>query len=302
VKLKLLEETGSPDLATVFVASLEDSELVEFVESVQPPVPREEKLVFIVSTLRGCPAGCPICDAGIRYGGRLSADEILEQIDYLVRRRFPDRTIPVPKLKIQFARMGDPAFNPAVIDVLHRLPAAYRAPGLMPCISTIAPKGAGGFFGDLMEVKEKHYRNGRFQMQFSLHTTSETRKIDLIPVPTWTFAEMSEWGEGFVGPGDRKIALNFAPVDGYPLEPEAVSSSFSPDVFLVKLTPVNPTRSATLRGIRGSIDPHRPARAEAVAESFRNAGFETILSIGELRENSIGSNCGMFVSDISGRC
>ena len=49
--MKLLEETGSSDLATVFVASLDDSELVEFVESVQPPVPMDEKLVFIVSTI-----------------------------------------------------------------------------------------------------------------------------------------------------------------------------------------------------------------------------------------------------------
>jgi len=300
--VKLIEELGSPDLATVFVASLDDRELVEFVESVQPPVPMDEKLVFIVSTLRGCPVGCPICDAGVRYGGKLTADEIIGQIDYLVTRRFPDRVVPVPKLKIQFARMGDPAFNPAVIAVLQRLPGLYDAPGLMPCVSTIAPKGTEAFFEGLSRVKDEFYGGGRFQMQFSLHTTCESARNTLVPVSTWTFRKMSEWGEEFFTAGDRKIALNFAPVEGYPLDAGVVSSLFSPDIFLVKLTPVNPTRSATRLGIRGIIDPLLPDKSAGIVSSFRSEGFETILSIGELRENRIGSNCGMFVSDITARC
>jgi 23S rRNA (adenine2503-C2)-methyltransferase len=151
-------------------------------------------------------------------------------------------------------------------------------------------------------VKDSLYSGGSFQMQFSLHTTSEEGRKDLVPVDTWSFEEMSRWGEEFVSQDDRKIALNFAPVEGYPLEPAVVSSSFSPDVFLVKLTPVNPTRSAVANGIRGSIDPDQPGRAEEVTAAFRAEGFETILSIGELRENRIGSNCGMFVSDSSDRC
>ncbi len=300
--MKLIQELGSPDLATVFVASLDDRELVEFVESVQPPVPIDEKLVFIVSTLRGCPVGCPICDAGVRYGGKLTADEIIGQIDYLVTRRFPDRVVPVPKLKIQFARMGDPAFNPAVITVLERLPGLYDAPGLMPCVSTIAPAGTEAFFEGLSRVKGELYGGGRFQMQFSLHTTCESARKALVPIGTWTFREMSDWGEEFFAPGDRKIALNFAPVQGYPLDPGVVSSLFSPDIFLVKLTPVNPTRSATSRSIRGIIDPLLPDKNTCIVNSFRSEGFETILSIGELRENRIGSNCGMFVSDITARC
>ena len=32
------------------------------------------------------------------------------------------------------------------------------------------------------------------------------------------------------------------------------------------------------------------------AEALREAGYETILSIGEVRENRIGSNCGMYAS------
>ncbi|MBD3871329.1 MAG: hypothetical protein IFK91_00230 [Acidobacteria bacterium] len=36
---------------------------------------------------------------------------------------------------------------------------------------------------------------------------------------------------------------------------------------------------------------------EAVAERFRDVGYETIVNIGELEENAIGSNCGMYVTE-----
>ena len=299
--MQVVEAQGCPDLATVFVARLDDGELIEFVESVQPPVHREEKLVFILSTLKGCPVNCTMCDAGIRYGGMLSTDEILSQIEYLVERSFPDRVVPVRKLKIQFARMGDPAFNPSVITVLERLPGMFDAPGLMPCISTIAPSGTDAFFDELTEVKNRFYSGGRFQMQFSLHTSSERARRSLIPAATWSYKRMSEWGNEFYMPGDRKIALNFAPVEGYPLDPSAIAATFSTDVFMVKLTPVNPTRTSVGEGVRGVIDPFIPSASERIVNGFRAEGYDTILSIGELRENQIGSNCGMFVSAVSER-
>ena len=297
--MQVIEERGCPDLATVFIARLGDGELIEFVESVQPPVHREEKLVFILSTLKGCPVSCVMCDAGIRYGGMLSTDEMMSQIEYLVDRNFPDHVIPVRKLKIQFARMGDPAFNTSVITVLERLPGMFDAPGLMPCISTIAPSGTDTFFEKLTRVKNRFYSGGRFQMQFSLHTSCERARRSLIPAATWSYKRMSEWGNEFYTPGDRKIALNFAPVEGYPLDPSVIASTFSTDVFMVKLTPVNPTRTSANEGIRGVIDPFIPSVSEEIVNGFLAKGFDTILSIGELRENQIGSNCGMFVSAVT---
>lgn len=293
--LELVRSTGPSELATVHVGRLDDGEQVEYVESVQPPLPREEKWVLIVSTLRGCPVRCPICDAGLRYAGRLSADEIQAQIDALLRSRYPDGVVPVPKLKVQFARVGDPAFNPAVLQVLRRLPGRYDAPGLMPCISTIAPRAGRDFLEALIPIKERLYPGGRFQMQFSLHTTDEAARAELVPARTLSFAEMAAYGARFFAPGDRKLTLNFAPVQGAPLDPEALARVFDPARFLVKLTPVNPTRAATARGLRGVIDPEKPNENDALVRRFQDAGFDTLLSIGELEENRIGSNCGMYL-------
>jgi len=292
--LRVISSVGTNELARVFVGTLDDGSRVEFVESVQPPIAREEKWVLIVSTLKGCPVGCPICDAGMTYRGKLSSDQIMAQIDHLVRSRYADGVVPVKKLKVQFARMGDPAFNDAVLDVLRRLPRELEAPGLLPCVSTIAPAGRDDFFAELTRVKKQHY-TGRFQMQFSLHTTDERLRRELVPISTWSFQEMAGFGTRFLEPGDRKITLNFATPAGYPLEPEVLRRTFDPESFLVKLTPVNPTVSATANGLDSLIEPGNLEAARRLEERFRSAGYETVLSIGEPEENRIGSNCGMYV-------
>ena len=65
--MKILAKTGTEDVAIVYIAEMDNGRLVEFVESVQPPIPREKKWVLIVSTLYGCPVGCRFCDAGEYY-------------------------------------------------------------------------------------------------------------------------------------------------------------------------------------------------------------------------------------------
>ena len=294
--MRVLCRQGDDDLACVYVAETADGARIEFVESVQPPVPREEKWVLIVSTLKGCPVKCAICDAGGSYRGRLSAEEILTQIEHLILRRFPDGRVPVPKLKVQFARMGDPALNDAVLDVLEALPRRFTVPGLMPCISTIAPAGREAFFERLLELKQALYGGGRFQLQFSIHTTDPQARRRFIPARTWSTAQIGRYGARFCESGDRKITLNFAPAAGLPLEPAALIADCPPERFLVKLTPINPTRAARESGLKGLIDAADPATCERIAASFRAAGYETLLSIGELRENAIGSNCGMFAA------
>lgn len=294
--VRIVETRGDDRLARLFVGRLRDGSLIEFVESVQPPVPRSRKWVLIVSTLKGCPVGCPICDAGGHYRGKLSAREIQDQIDLLVASRFPGGDPGIPKLKIQFARMGDPAFNESVLEVLEGLPERYPRSGVLPSISTVAPAGCGRFFDRLLEIKQHRYGGGRFQMQFSVHATGEALRRRLVPVPTWSLEEMARYGERFWRPGDRKITLNFAPAKGCVPDPVALRAVFDPERFLIKLTPINPTRAARRAGLDGLIDPHDPAACERVAASFGEAGFEVLLSIGELRENQIGSNCGMFVS------
>ena len=293
--MKIIASSGTVEVAMVYIGEVSDGNLVEFVESVQPPIPREKKWVLLVSTLFGCPVGCAICDAGGHYKGKPTKDEIFAQIDYLVRRRFPDGEIPCEQFKIQFSRMGEPALNSQVLDVLAELPGRYRAPGLMPSISTIAPAGRERFFERLLEIQRACYTGGHFQFQFSLHTTDLALREQLIPVKKWSFAEMAAYGERFYLPGERKITLNFALAQGMPVDPAVLRTYFSPEIFLVKITPLNPTYKARESGLTSYVRPDEGEQNYPVIQALLEAGYEVILSIGALEENLIGSNCGQYI-------
>ena len=290
--MKVISRAGKEDLALVYIAETDDGKRIEFVESVQPPLTREKKWVIVVSTLYGCPVGCRFCDAGGNFQGKLSSEEILFQIDYPVQKRFPDGYIPVEKFKIQFARMGEPSFNNNVLDVLDMLPLHLNAPGLLPSLSTIAPVGTDKFFEKLLKIKEEHYA-GNFQFQYSIHTTDDKLRNWLIPVKTWSFEKMAEYGAAFSQSEDKKISLNFALMKGAPVDPQVLLEFFSPDRYLIKITPVNPTYMAINNNISSLIS--QDQENYEVAQELQDAGYDVIMSIGPLEENQIGSNCGQYL-------
>jgi 23S rRNA (adenine2503-C2)-methyltransferase len=294
--MNILGEYSKRDLATLYVASFGENEIVEFVESVQPPVPQSEKWVLIISTSFGCPIHCKMCDAGGHFKGYLSSDQMIAQVDHMVRARYPSRHVPVPKFKIQFARMGEPALNPEVPTTIEALKSICDAPGLMPCVSTIAPKRSGQFFDQLLDLKCRLYQNGNFQLQFSIHTTVPDLRDTLMPTKKWDLDEMSRYGERFVKPGDRKIALNFAAVEDLPIDHKILRDTFDPALFLIKLTPLNPTDSVRTNGLRSFVDTAGPQELRELVSSHEESGFEVILSVGEREENLIGTNCGQFAS------
>lgn len=306
--MRMVAEYGRDDLAKVYVAQMREQEgadsndgrhMVEFVESLQPPNPREKKWVLIVSSMFGCPIKCKMCDAGGNYSGRMTVEEIMYQVDYIVRRRHPNGRVPSGKFKVQFARMGEPVLNPAVLDALRRLPEAFDAPGLYASLSTVAPRGGGGpeFLDELIEVKNDCYNGGRFQLQFSIHTTDEEKRDELIPAKKLSLQEIAEYSKRFadVESGDRKATLNFAPAEGYPIDVGAIRKLFDPSWSIIKLTPLNPTVRSREEALTSVIDPHIEDPSKGLVDEFKRCGYDVILSIGELEENRIGSNCGQFI-------
>jgi 23S rRNA (adenine2503-C2)-methyltransferase len=296
--MEVVETTGREDLALVYVARTEEGKTLEFVEALVPPHTREEKWVLIISSLYGCPVGCLMCDSGLHYEGIVSESDLLAQIDHMLSGRFSSRKIGTKKLKVHFARMGDPAFNPNVTNVLSQLMDRFDAPGLIPCISTIAPCGTDAFFDELLEVRKNCYSDRDFQLQFSIHTTDIPGREELIPVSKWDFSRIARYGEEFhgTGGGSRKVTLNFAASTRYPVDPLTVSKYFDPEVFIIKITPLNPGLSTDRNSLDSlvSIQPGSPENQEIV-RSFEDFGFDVVLSIGEPEENLIRSNCGLRV-------
>ena len=293
--MEIVSVTGREDLALVYIAKTANGDFLEFVESLQPPKPRAEKWVLIVSTLYGCPVTCKMCDAGNYYHGRITKEGIFAQIDYMVSKRYPDSYIPSKQLKVQFARMGEPSFNMNVLQVIEEFDLYYKAPGFMPSVSTIAPLGTDKFFDELLRIKSEKTGFAGFQMQFSIHTTDFKKRDELIPVKKWDFKKISKYGDKFYKPGDRKITLNFAASYQYPVNPGVIEEYFSPDKYLIKITPLNPTYNSVKSGLKSLVNEESPGELIKLVEDFRKQNYEVLVSIGEPEENLLGSNCGQNI-------
>ena len=106
---------------------------------------------------------------------------------------------------------------------------------------------------------------------------------------------MAAYGQRFYEEGDRKVTLNFALAKEMPVDPQILLSYFTPDKFLIKITPLNPTYKATEQNLSSYIDPHNEGEEYHLVRDLEAAGYRVIVSIGEVEENYIGSNCGQYV-------
>lgn len=300
---EIILQQGDPNLAVVYVARLRksDAHTIEFVDARDPSLTPNHKRVIIVSTQFGCPIACPICDAGGTYQGDLTAAEMLAQIDHVVMDYPKEWNTTVEKFKVQFARMGEPTLNQAVLDVLRELPQRYNAPGLIPCIATIAPACREDWFDELIDIRHTAYAHKPFQLQFSINSTDEKCRLKMMPTNKLSFDELSRIADRFVSGGPRKVSLNFAFTNDTPLEPQVIADHFNPASCCIKITPLNPTARSQEHGFQTALPPDAPTHADLICQEFEKLGFEVIVSIGDERENVIGSNCGFAVKHLRDR-
>lgn len=284
----------------VHVAEDDQGRQLEFVDSIQPPRTREQKWVVIVSTMFGCPVGCQMCDAGGGFKGRVDTEGMLWQVRQAVAQRFGNGGPRTDMLKVQFARMGEPTLNGDVLETLVGLRRAYQGTNVVASVSTVGPMASVDFLRRLRDVKDEHYPDGAFQLQFSIHSTDLEVRSRLCPIKTLSFDEMAEVGRAFRTEGDKKITLNFCLIDGVPIDPVVVRNHFDPEHFLIKLTPLNPTKRAEGSGLVSLIGEGREDAARDFVEAFQAQGFDVLLSIGEYEENQIGSNCGQYLGRLNG--
>lgn len=293
--MEVLRVSGNPAVAEVGVLRFrgDDRCCVETVDGLTPPRTRREKWIVNVSTQFGCPVGCPFCDAALAYHGDATVEELLAQVRWALERH-PGEAARCGKLKVHFARMGEPALNDAVIEALERLPEVVASPGLWACVATTAPRGCEPWFEALEAVKERRYR-GRFQLQFSVQSTDARDRARLTPIPHWPLERIAEYGARFWRPGDRKVVLNFALARGVAFEPRVLAATFDPERFAVKITPVNPTARGAEAGFASVLRSERAAAVEGARDALLARGFDVVLSVGEAEEDRIGSNCGQAV-------
>ncbi len=291
---EVIRSTGRKDLAEVFVARFSGNRMCEFVDGMDPSYSKEEKWIINISTQFGCPVGCPYCDAGSAFEGNLRSGEMLETVEYVIGRNQRGLADRCAKLKVHFSRMGEPALNDEVLAAVRALRKLLPNPNLWICVATTAPKEREKWFNELRWVKNDLFQ-GRFQLQFSLNSTSAEERNRLVPIPHLSMKEIADYGKLFFEKGDRKIVLNFALAKNVSFDEQVISSHFDPDFFCVKLTPVNPTFRGRKNGFETVLRSYQDIELEKAIQHLRTGGFDVILSIGDAGEDDIGSNCGQAV-------
>ena len=293
--MMVTKNEGNPELARVFIAALDDGHKIEFVESIQPPRTKQEKWVNVISTMVGCPVACKMCDAGGGFARHLTAPELHQQLSILVKDTFPNG-LDTKMWKVQLARMGEPTLNPAVLEFLSQL-ADMQHENLYISLSTVGPATCAPFIQELKKIKDNNF-SGKFQLQFSIHSTDDEARRMLIPIRSLALPEIAALGRQFRNPGDKKITLNFIVMKDVPIDTDRIAKLFDGENFLIKLTPLNPTYRAEYFKIHPGFDPEKPETVQKLISEFETKGFEVILSIGELEENQIGSNCGQYLETL----
>ena len=284
---------GDLEVAEVAVLRFGSDRLAEVVDGLAPPLARRDKWVINVSTQFGCPVGCPFCDAAGPWRGNATAGEMLAQVAWALDRH-PGVAPGCRRLKVHFARMGEPSLNDDVPAAIEALPGLAASPGLWACVATVAPRGRERWFEALRDAKERRFQ-GRFQLQFSVQSTDPAARARLVPVPHWPLEAIAGFGRAFHRDGDRKVVLNFALARGVPFDPGVVERAFEPASFAVKLTPVNPTARGRERGFATRLRAGPDPALDADVERLRGAGFDVVVSVGDGREDGVLSNCGQAV-------
>ena len=264
-----------------------------------------EKWVATISTQKGCPMKCKFCDCP-KFGfyGNATEDEMRYEVETILNGEDVKHT---DRFNVRFARMGEPTFNFAVLDVaknsLRNLVSKHiKAKTIHPVVSTMLPKNNKRLEEFLLEwcfIKNEIY-NGEAGLQFSINTTDNEKRTEQFNGMSLTLEEISQIAKKLPMPKGRKYTLNFAVTSQTILNAKELSRLFDKEKFIVRITPIHETNSAIKNGFDvttsySDYDVYRQFEKPLIDE-----GWQVIVFVPSKEEDSDRITCGnALISDHS---
>ncbi len=255
-------------------------------------LPLTEKWVCTISTQYGCSMGCSFCDVPeVGPGKNATFYDLTGQI-LTVLRSHPEVTNS-KRLNIHFARMGEPTWNPAVLDcakwIKDHINPEYTS---HPVVSTMMPSRNEWlklFIHTWMRIKNRIY-GGEAGLQLSINSTDEQERRDMFHGNALSLPNIAKTMDGII-PLGRKITLNFA-IAGWTIDPCVLLDYFSPELYIIKLTPMHKTLSAIRSEIQttGDYTTHYPYEEDA--KRLSDAGYDVLTFIASREEDLGRITCG----------
>lgn len=187
---------------------------------------RTDRWMIGVSTMSGCPVRCKFCATGkLKKWRKLTADEMAAQVEFIVNKNPEYDPTDSYEFKINWTRMGEPFLNiDAVREAMEII--SHKWPNVHHYVSTVGIQGS-----DFSWIK------GNTTLQLSVHSFDEEFRDWLIPITRkMTLKEMGAVRTD----SNLKTTVNLTLARPEDFDIEALTSSFDPSSFFVKLSPINP--------------------------------------------------------------
>jgi 23S rRNA (adenine2503-C2)-methyltransferase len=253
----------------------------------------EERTVICCSVQSGCPVGCLFCGTGAHFIRNLTTEEIVSQVEYILR----DMDIQAvfewkgKKTQIMFMSMGEPMLNWSnvrnSISQLrqHSVCSDNRTQFL---ISTIGINDSH-VFQDII----RYSRLGcpELGLQFSIHRSTDEARSKLIPYENkMNLRQIRDCGiEWWLATG-RPVFLNYCidPSNQTPEDFERLVTLFPPQMFYFTFSVVC-SKNETMK----SAGYHHIDRIQEIASIFTQQGYNTRV-FDPAGQDDIGGGCGQL--------
>lgn len=255
-------------------------------------LPLEKKWVITISTQYGCSMKCSFCDVP-KVGAGINATftDLIKQI--LNGIYLHPEVKSTERLNIHFARMGEPTWNPNVLDATRwakdHLDNEYK---IHPVVSTMMPRKnewLKTFIHTWMRIKNR-LLNGNAGLQLSINSTNEKERNKMFNNNCLSLYEIQKIMTGII-PNGRKITLNFA-LAGYEINEKTLKKYFDPDDYLIKITPMHMT-SACKKNNLLTIDGYNQYYPyKEIEERLKAAGYDVIVFVPSHEEDNSKITCG----------
>ena len=262
-------------------------------------MPLSEKWVITISTQYGCSMGCAFCDVPlVGPGHNASIEDMVRQV--LAGLQCNPDVRYTKRLNVHYARMGEPTWNTCVLDHAARLKSDVAVWGLdadtvHPVVSTMLPKNNRQLKDFLLcwcaNIKNAIY-NGEAGLQFSINSTDDKQRLAMFRGNAHTLRAVSELGAELPDPVGRKYALNFALCDDSIIDAEKLIGLFSPEKFMVKVTPMHNTNTSCENGMVTTNGYESYVPYKQVEEQLRNVGFDVLVFVPSKDEDDSLITCG----------
>lgn len=270
-------------------------------------VHKRDKWLMTVSTQMGCVHNCKFCDvAPLNFNGNLTYSEIFEQIENMLAVEpsiMFDDNYQFNKIKLGFARMGEPAHNlDNVLSVIEQLPLVKgNRIKWLPCFNSILPKTTlGGYSAEdvilkVLEVKEKNY-DGFLHFQISCNSTDEEKRKELFGNANVLSIEEIINIINKQKIHNRTVTLNFIVMKDVPIDIDyLVKLGLNHQKFAVKLIPLNNTLNSERNNLEMQYNYSTYDELKKYAKKFEEANIPVVYDAIAKCEES-GLCCGQLAN------